>query len=198
MITGGFAGTITGALSVNGSGVKYKIGGVDADMSTIAGGILSGTHLRSASADSDPGSKGDYEPVPELADYGPFTIDLATIASGGGFSLSSATYGQFTATFGILNNHSCQSNPLFNCSLDVYLRGFYTPGPGLDPLLDPTDTSVRIGFTQNGHASGVHAYSGSGTLSSPAEVLTPEPTGMLLIGGGLIGLVGFARRRRSA
>lgn len=123
----------------------------------------------------------DYAVVPMMTDFGPFTLNLSTIGTGGGLSLSNATYGTFVATTGLIVTQ-------LSNFLDVELFGTYTPGPGM-PGVSPGPTELRLGFTQSGAA-----VSGSGTLTSPpADV--PEPGTLALLGSGVIGLAAVMRRK---
>ncbi len=111
---------------------------------------------------------GDYSVIPLNTPDGPFTLDLGTIGTGGGFSVSNATYGSFSATYGQI----VQQTVSF---MDIYLRGMYSGLPGFDAA----DTSLRLSFTQSGNSLSV-----SGTLNSP-PVNVPEPGTLGLLGSVL-------------
>jgi hypothetical protein len=172
------AGPISGAMSLSGFGVTES-GGADLLASTS---FTDGSNVVSALA------TGDYSIVPEYANYNGFTLDLATIATGGGFTIDSATYGNFVATYGEVVNQNASF-------LDVYLRGTYTPGSAFDSSITPDDTSFRLGLNQSGTA-----ITGGGTLNSPAIAPpsgVPEPASMLMLGSALVALAVFGRRKLS-
>ena len=123
---------------------------------------------------------GDFGIVPLATDYGPFTLDLSMIATGGGVTISNAAFGSFSATSGEI----VTQNDNF---LDVYLLGTYTPGPAFDPSITADAASFRLQFNQSGAS-----LSGAATLSAPPAGV-PEPASALLIG---LGLCGVARLRR--
>jgi hypothetical protein len=164
------ANAIHGSLPFAGFTVSQN--GADLSVSTI----LSDT----ASLTSGPGFF-DYAVVPMMTDFGPFSLDLTNIATGGGLSLANATFGSFVATTGTIVTQ-------LSSFLDVELFGTYTPGPGM-PGVSPGPTELRLGFTQSGVAVSV-----SGTLTSPpADV--PEPGTLALLGSGVIGLAAVLRRK---
>jgi len=178
-----FSGTINGSLGVN-FNVPTKNGVTLAD-TTLLADTLSPTNGVCT---------GDFC-VAAGSNYGPFTLNLGTIANGGGFSLSStSTFGGFIATAGTIMQQSANF-------LDIYLTGLYTglPNPGLvgcgnnsDPC-DPSPTSFRASWTYTGGS-----LSGSGTLASPPTTVIPEPATTTLSGGALVALgIGLRRRRAS-
>lgn len=172
------AAMITGSMSMAGSGVALT--GIDlADplaFITATGSFTTGVGI------------GDFAPVPVLTGFGPFSLDIPTLATGGGFSLTSA-YGTFVAASGVVIP---PNTPIF---LNVSLIGTFTPGASLllvDPTLLPGPTGVNISFTEAGGS-----YSASLTLSAPPipPTSTPEPGSLYLLTMGL-GLLGLGRLRR--
>ena len=124
---------------------------------------------------------GDFFLIPINTDFGPFSLNLLTIGGGGGFLITNATYGTFTASFGQIITRSKDF-------LDVYLEGMYAPNPGM-PGKDPTETSLRLAFTQSGQSLSV-----SGTMNSPPAVI-PEPGTLSLLGSGVLSLAAVLRRK---
>jgi hypothetical protein len=132
---------------------------------------------------------GDYAIVPAATGYGSATIDLSTIATGGGFSISGA-FGDFTASSGMIVSRGCTNLSPFSCSLDIYLKGIANLTG-----FDSTESSFRTNFNQSGGS-----ISGSGTLTSPAlppPPAIPEPTTLALCGSAMVALAVVARRRRA-
>ncbi len=164
------ASTINGSIPFSGENAAQN--GADLSVSTSVwdmNTITSGAGL------------GDYSVIPLDTPYGPFTLDLGTVGVGGGFSLTNATWGSFSATSGEIVTRT----PSF---LDVYLRGMYSGLPGFDA----TDTSLRLSFTQSGNSLSV-----SGTLNSP-PVNVPEPGTLGLLGSAVLGLAAVLRRKLMA
>jgi len=166
-------GGIAGAAQINGS-LPFSFfnagqNGADIGSSTV----FTDTNTLTSGAGA-----GDYSVVPIATDYGPLSLDLTTVAAGGGVMITNATYGTFTASFGEVIDHTANF-------LDVYLTGTYTGLPG---FMD-TPSSFRIQFNQSGTS-----LSGAATLASPPASI-PEPATLAFIGMGLVGLTLFRRKK---
>jgi hypothetical protein len=132
---------------------------------------------------TDPGGTLDYSVIPAFpptfTDYGPFSLDLTTIGTGGGFTLTNATYGAFTASSGTIVMVDVNF-------LNVDLLGTYTPGPGMPAGVTAGPTSVSVAFTQRGSSLSV-----SETLVSIPTI--PETGTLALFGSGIVGVAGILR-----
>jgi hypothetical protein len=162
------ANQITGALPL--AGIDTSENGPNLLLSTF----LTDTQTLT----SGPGL-GDFSVVPLFTDYGLFSLDLPTIATGGGFSISNPTYGSFVAGSGSIDFQS-------EDFLDVDLFGTYTPGPGM-PGVTAGPMEVDLSFTQNGKS-----VSSSMTLVNSV----PEPSTLLLLGSATFGMATRLRRKR--
>lgn len=155
------ASAITGSLPIAGIGISNSGGfgpfGPSPTL-TAAASVSSGT------------GTGSFSVVPLLTIFSGFAFDVANISSGGGFTISNATFGSFVATEGMI----VTSLPTF---LNVDLRGVYTAGPGLQPQGSYL-VNLNLSFTQNGGS-----LSASGTLASLPEVNT-----LFLVGTGILGI----------
>jgi hypothetical protein len=112
------------------------------DTSENGPNLLVSTLLMAMDTDTSGPGLGDFSVVPLLTDYGPFSLNLLTVATGGGFSIANVTYGNFVASSG---NIDFQSEDFLN----VDLFGTYTPGPGM-PGVTAGPMEVDLSFTQNG------------------------------------------------
>jgi hypothetical protein len=164
------ASAIVGSMSFVGVGVTQN--GANLSVSTV----LSDT------SNLTTGGLGDYSGIPLFTNYGPFTLDLTTLATGGGFSLTNATYGTFAAATGSLVSRTANF-------LNVDLIGTYTPGPGMPVGVTAGPTELSISFTQRGNSISV-----SETIVSPPTSV-PEPGTLALFGSGIIGVAAILRRK---
>ena len=133
--------------------------GVDLSSSTMEFAVQSLT--------SGPGV-GDFSVIPLMTAFGPITVNDLTVTSGGGFSMSNATYGSFIATGGSILTQTSNF-------LNLNLTGIYVPGPGI-PGVTPSAAIAHMSFNQTGSS-----VSGSYTLAT-----VPEPGALTLLGSGIL------------
>lgn len=170
-----YANAITGALPFGAIGVTA----LNLDLSSSSNTISSDGPVTSG-----PGTL-DLAMVPQGTAFGSFTFDVASVATGAGFSFSNPTYGSFVGATGGIPFQS--QNTL---AADIF--GTFTPG-SMFPGMTPTPSEVVIAFTQ---ISGV--VSGSFTLeTNPGHgPQTPEPQTLLLAGSGILACFGSRILRR--
>lgn len=155
------ASAITGSLPFAGIGVSTN--------GTFSLQSPAPTLTAAISVSSGTGS-GSFSVVPLLTVFSGFTFDAATVASGGGFTISNPTYGSFVASSGTI----ITSLPTF---LNVDLQGIFTAGTGLKAQGSDI-VNLHLSFTQAGNS-----LSASGTLAALPEVDT-----LLLVGTGILGI----------
>ena len=141
---------------------------------------LSSSTLESAGQSLTSGNGiGDFSVVPLMTPFGSITLNDLTVGSGGGFSMSNATYGSFTATGGSIVSQTSNF-------LNVNLTGVYDPGPGI-PGVSSSSAVVHLSFNQTGQS-----LSGSYTLAT-----VPEPGALAFLGSGILACWrGLCSRRR--
>ena len=142
--------------------------------------LLSSTILSDVHTITSGLGTGDFSVIPVMTtDFGPFSLSLSALSSGGGFSLFNATYGGFVANSGSLTF----VKPNF---LNVDLFGTYTPGPGIPGGVTAAPAELHLSFTQTGQS-----VSASMTLAT-----VPEPGTMLLLGSAILGFASLLRHKR--
>ena len=132
--------------------------------------------------------------------------DNAILATAGNITISTNPSGGpedgLTGTLESVNPGE-QTSPGGGFDVDNYL---YEGNPFLDQwglLFDSGSPAVEINFWGNGpdnyslyvDDNGNYTVAETGNLTIVPEVLTPEPTSLLLFGAGLLGLAGLLRRK---
>jgi len=173
--TAGFAAQINGSLGLSPSNLQQN--GVNLAVSTL----LTADVLFNLNAPSVP-VNGDFALVPQFVAFdnspNPIMIDLTNMV--GTLHFMNPTYGTFTSSGGTI----LQQTSNF---LDIFVVGTYSGLPGFDP----TFSSLRISVNQSGNS-----ISGAITLNSPAaQIPTPEPATMAVLGSALIGLGVLGRKK---
>jgi hypothetical protein len=109
--------------------------------------------------------------------------------NGGPFTLTFGTYGTFTEVGPpILVTETASPE-----TLSLLLNGIFTPGPYFAGLIGGPSTIVTT-FNES-IARGQASYSGSGTFAIDNSATIPEPSGLILLGTGMLGVVGALRLR---
>jgi hypothetical protein len=122
---------------------------------------------------------GDFSVVPLSSVFSGFNLDLTTISSGGGFTFSNSSFGDFAASSGSIITQM----PMF---LNVNLIGTYTPA-GMLSGFGPSMADVHLSFTMTGTA-----LSGSYTLTT---LPIPEGGTITLLGSGVLAFAAVLRRK---
>ncbi len=179
------ANLITGTLSLNGSGLSL-VGG-----STI----LTASQINASSTSSTTPVSGDFVAVPPGTPFDALNINISTLASGGGVSLSNASFGTFTAVGGaeLSSSHTSQSG-VDSYGLVLQVTGTFVPQGTLSGYSPNDGTVLTIALTQTVVTGVGTSFSESLTLGAPTVV--PEPSTSVLAGLGLVGLCLFSRFRK--
>jgi len=162
------ANAITGSLPF----AEFNVTQNGADLTTST--IFTGTDSLTSST-----GKGDFSMISAMTPFSGFTLMIASISGGGGFSISNPSFGNFMATGGSIQHQTANG-------LVVDLTGTYIPGSSF-PGLTATPADATLGFTQNGSS-----ISASFTLA-----MIPEPATMVTMGIGLC-VSALALRRKLA
>src|SRR5262245_47955575 len=166
--------TVVGMVTVLAASPSYALPLLDGSLAFAQLGVsqdganLAASTLINVSTTISDQGLGDYSPVGAGNFFGPYVLDLSSLAAlAANFSISNATYGSFAASTAQIIQQTANF-------LDVFLVGTFTPGPGL-PGAVPSPTSFRVSLNQSGDS-----LAGGATLASP-PVRVPEPASLALL-----------------
>jgi|HubBroStandDraft_1064217.scaffolds.fasta_scaffold01345_12 hypothetical protein len=142
----------------------------------------------------------DVTSGPESGDVftGSFTYNVTALGMTGfapllSFAFSDPAWGGDTVTSTGFNSTSTVFTTPFSPPVEVYV--FFAPGTGTDDAFSIDEGAFAYGTTSTvDNAFGDPGYgTGTVTYSTPFSS-APEPSSLVLVGAGLLGLIGVARR----